>query len=71
MKVKFVFALFPLILPCNSHLRPDRPEALAQCLKTAKEEWKKCLDEAISQEDKTSLCRETGRTNEEVCQDGE
>lgn len=41
-----------------------------QCLKTAKDEVKKCLDAAISQEDKKS-CQEKQETRAKTCENGE
>jgi len=38
-----------------------------QCLATAKEELKKCIDEAISQEDKRS-CHEKQATHAKTCE---
>ena len=62
MKVKFVFALFPLILLATPIYAQIDQKLCSQCLKTAKEELKKCLDEAISQEDKTSSEKQDART---------
>jgi len=41
-----------------------------QCLAQAKEELKKCLDAAISREDKTS-CEEKNETRTKSCSDGQ
>lgn len=42
----------------------------SQCLAVAREELKKCLDEAISQEDKKT-CQEKQETRTKTCADGE
>jgi hypothetical protein len=70
MKVKLLFALFPLILLGTPIYAQIDQKLCSQCLKTAQEELKKCLDEAISQEDKTS-CAEKQEARTKVCQDGE
>ena len=41
-----------------------------QCLKATRDELKKCLDAAISQEDKKS-CQEKQETRSKTCEDGE
>jgi hypothetical protein len=70
MKIKLVFALFPLIfLGTPVHAQIDQ-NLCAQCLKTAQEEFKKCLDEAISQEDKTS-CAKKQEARTKTCEEGE
>jgi hypothetical protein len=71
MKFKFVFALlFPLIL-LGSPLYAQVDQSLCvHCLATAKDELKKCLDEAITQEDKKS-CQEKERTRTTTCENGE
>ena len=67
MKVKLAFALFPLILLGT----PIYAQSLClQCLKAGQEELKKCLDGAISQEDKTS-CAEKQEARAKTCEDGE
>ena len=70
MKVKLVFALFPLILLATPIYAQIDQKLCSQCLKTAQEKLKKCLDEAISQEDKTS-CAEKQEAQTKVCEDGE
>ena len=70
MKFKFAFALFPLILLGTPLYAQIDQKLCSQCLQTAQEELKKCLDEAISQEDKTS-CAEKQDARTKVCQDGE
>jgi len=70
MKVKLVFALFPLILLGTPLYAQIDQNLCSQCLKTAQAELKKCLDEAISQEDKTS-CAEKQETRTKACEDGE
>ena len=42
----------------------------SQCIKAAQDELKKCLDEAISQEDKKS-CLEKQEKRMKTCEDGE
>jgi hypothetical protein len=70
MKFKPVFALFPLVL-LGTPLYAQIDETLClQCLTTAKEELNKCLDEAISREDKTS-CAEKKEIRARACNDGE
>lgn len=70
MKFKPVFALFPLAL-LGTPLYAEIPQSLCeQCLTSAKQELKKCLDAAISQEDKTS-CAEKKETRAKACDDGE
>ena len=67
MKVKLAIALFPLML----HGAPIYGENLCvQCLDAAKEELKKCLEEAISQEDKIS-CEEKKEARTKTCENGE
>ena len=56
MKFKLVLALFIILLGTPVFAQIDQSLCM-QCLATAKEELKKCLDEAISQEDKKS-CQE-------------
>jgi len=50
--------------------QPDAQGLCAQCIKAAREEVKKCLDSAISQEDKKS-CLEKQETRSKTCEDGE
>lgn len=67
MKTRLAFALFLLILIGT----PIYAESLClQCLKAAKEELKKCLEGAISQEDKIS-CEKKQETRAKACEDGE
>jgi hypothetical protein len=67
MKLKLAFALFPLMLLGA----PLYAESLCvQCLDAAKAELKKCLEEAISQEDKIS-CEEKKEARAKSCEDGE
>lgn len=54
MKFKLVFALFQLVLLGTPIYAQIDQSLCVQCLKAANEELKKCLDEAISHEDKTS-----------------
>lgn len=67
MKVKLAFALLPLILLGT----PICAQSLClQCLKAAKEELKKCIDAAISQEDKTS-CAQKQERRATTCENGQ
>lgn len=70
MKINLVFALFPLIFLGTPVFAQIDQNLCTQCLKTAQEELKKCLDEAISQEDKTS-CAEKQEVRTKACEDGE
>ena len=49
---------------------PDTQSLCTQCIKAAQEESKKCLDAAISQEDKKS-CLEKQETRTKTCANGE
>jgi hypothetical protein len=70
LKFKLVFALLSLtLLGTPVYAQIDQTLCL-QCLTTAKEELKKCLDEAISQEDKKS-CQEKQETRTKTCDNGE
>jgi len=69
MKFKLILALFPILLGAPVHAQIDQ-SLCVECLATAKEELKKCLDEAISQEDKKS-CQEKQKTRTKSCEDGE
>ena len=67
MKVKLAFALFLLIFIGT----PIFAESLClQCLNAAREELKKCLEGAISREDKIS-CEEKQETRAKACENGE
>ena len=66
MKVKLAFALFPLILLGTPVFAQN---LCLQCLKAAKEELKKCIDAAISQEDKTS-CAQKQEARANTCENG-
>jgi hypothetical protein len=70
MKVTLVFALFPLILFGTPIYAQIDQNLCLQCLNTPQEELKKLLDEAISQEDKTS-CAEKQEARTKACEDGE
>jgi len=71
MKFKFAFALFPLIMLVTPIYAQIIDQSLCvQCLTTAKEESKKCLDGAIRQEDKKS-CLEKQETRAKTCDNGE
>jgi hypothetical protein len=50
--------------------QPDAQSSCSQCIKASQEEVKKCLDAAISQEDKKS-CLEKQETRSKTCEDGE
>lgn len=50
--------------------QPDAQSLCSQCIKAAQEEVKKCLDSAISQEDKKS-CLEKQETRTKTCSNGE
>ena len=50
--------------------QPDAQSLCTQCLKAAQDELKKCLDGAISQEDKKS-CLEKQETRTKTCSNGE
>jgi len=70
MKFKLLIALFTLaMLRVPLYAQIDQTLCL-KCLATAKEELKKCLDEAISQEDKSS-CQDKNETRVKACDDGE
>jgi hypothetical protein len=57
--------------PANSmKVQPDAPSLCAQCISAAQDEVKKCLDSAISQEDKKS-CLEKQETRTKTCSNGE
>ena len=67
MKVKLAFVLFAILLLGS----PLYAQGLcSQCIKAAQNELKKCLDEAISQEDKKS-CMEKQEKRMKTCEDGE
>jgi hypothetical protein len=71
MKFTLVFALLPLIMIGTPIYAQIIDESLCvQCLATAKKEGEKCLDGAISQEDKKS-CLEKQETRVKTCDDGE
>jgi hypothetical protein len=56
--------------PNSVNAQPDTPSLCAQCIKAAQDEVKKCLDSAISQEDKKS-CLEKQETRTKTCSNGE
>jgi hypothetical protein len=70
MKFKLVFALFPLILLGTPLYAQIDQRLCLQCLKAAQDELKKCLDEAISHESKTS-CAERQQAKAKACEEGE
>jgi hypothetical protein len=70
MKVKLVFALFPLILLGTPLYAQIDQSLCTQCIQAAQEEVKKCLESAISQEDKKS-CLEKQETRTKTCSNGE
>src|SRR5262249_45595561 len=67
MKGKLALVLCPIMLLGT----PLYAQSLcSQCIKAAQDELKKCLDEAISQEDKKS-CFEKQDKRTKTCEDGE
>lgn len=70
MKVKLVFALFPLILLGTPLYAQIDQKLCVQCRTTAKEELNKCLSAAISQEDKAA-CAQKQDVRTKACEDGE
>ena len=70
LKFKLVFAFLSLILLGTPVYAQIDQTLCLQCLTTAKEELKKCLDEAISQEDKKS-CQEKQEIRTKTCDNGE
>ena len=67
MRVRLAIALFPVIFIGT----PIYAESLClQCLNAAREELKKCLEGAISQEDKIS-CEEKQEIRAKACEDGQ
>jgi hypothetical protein len=70
MKFKLVFVLFSLLfLESPTYAQIDQ-SLCTICLKAAQDELKKCLGEAISQEDKNS-CAEKKDGGAKACQEGE
>jgi hypothetical protein len=69
MKFKVVLSLFTLLIGTPVHAQIDQ-SLCEKCLATAKEELRKCLIEAISQEDKQD-CQEKQETRAKTCEDGE
>lgn len=68
MKFTLAFALFPLILLGTPVYAQIIDQSLCvQCLTTAKVELKKCLEAAISQEDKKSS-QEKQETHAKTCE---
>ncbi len=70
MKFKPMITLLSLILLGTPLYAQTNQNLCVQCLAKAKEELKKCLDGAISQEDKVS-CDEKKDTRAKACEDGE
>lgn len=67
MKIKLAFAFFPLLLLSA----PLHAESLCvKCLTAAKEEARKCLEAAISQQDKIS-CVKKQEVKSKTCDNGE
>ncbi len=67
MKVRLAFVLFMVLfldIPVYAQSR------CAECLKAAQEELKQCLDNAISEEDKSS-CDQSQQAQTKVCENGE
>ena len=54
----------------DKQAQPDAQSLCTQCIQAAQEEAKKCLDSAISQEDKKS-CLEKQETRTKTCSNGE
>jgi hypothetical protein len=68
MKVKLALVLCSIIM---FPITPLYAQSLcSQCIKAAQDELKKCLDEAISQEDKKS-CLEKQDKRTKACEEGE
>jgi len=67
MNITFTLAWLSIILIGTSVSGQSLCE---ECLRTAQEELKKCLDGAISQEDKIS-CAEKKEARAKTCEDGE
>ena len=67
MKVIFAVVLFPLLFAGAVAYAQSPCE---ECLKVSQEELKRCLDNAISQEDKKS-CAEKRQAHAKVCESGE
>ena len=67
MKMALAFALFPLLL-VSAPVYAQSP--CAECFEAAQEELKKCLANAISQEDKNS-CAENQQAQMKVCDSGD
>jgi len=69
LKFKLAIALFTILLGTPVYAQINQ-SLCVQCLATAKEELKKCLDEAISHEDKNS-CQEKQTARTMTCENGE
>jgi hypothetical protein len=54
----------------SAEAQPDAQSLCTQCIQAAQEEVKKCLDSAISREDKKS-CLEKQETRTKTCSNGE
>ena len=67
MKVRLAIALFPLLLLGASVYAES---LCVKCLDAAKQELKKCIEEAISQEDKIS-CEEKKEVRTKTCEEGQ
>ena len=67
MNVKVAIGLF-LLLAIGSSVHAQSP--CLECLKATQEELKKCLSNAISQEDKIS-CEDKQKEGAAVCENGE
>jgi hypothetical protein len=66
MNVKLGIGLF-LLIAIGSPVHAQSP--CSECLRATQEELKKCLDNAISQEDKNS-CEDKQKEGVRVCQNG-
>jgi hypothetical protein len=67
MKITPALALFPLLF-LSAPVYAQSP--CAECFKAAQEELKKCLANAISQEDKNA-CAENQQAQMKVCENGD
>ncbi len=67
MNFTLAFALFSLLV-LGAPVYAESP--CLECLKAAEDELKRCLDDAISVDDKTS-CQEKQEAQAKVCEDGE
>jgi hypothetical protein len=66
MRPTLVLGVFAVLLGTPVYAQIDQ-SLCVQCLATTKEELKKCIDAAISQEDKRS-CHEKQETHAKTCE---